>query len=333
MSGESPAIAGRNRQGGALLVSSASRKAPLIAAVQRACRNFDPSLQVITGDLDPHALARYLGDDFWAMPPTSDEHLPAILAGCRERSIRFILPTRDGELAFWAHHAPAFADAGILVIVSCPAAVALCLDKLAFARFGRANGFPFIPASENPGEFGDGPLVVKERYGAGSRKIGLNLDRQTALDHARSLDHPIFQPFVEGCEISIDAWVDRRHRVNGIVLRRRDSVSNGESQITTTFRNTAIAGQASRVLAALRVRGPVVLQAIVTGGVEIRILECNPRFGGASTAGIAAGLDPFYWSLLEAEGAHVSPYPFDRISGEVRQVRVPMDLHFYDPDL
>jgi carbamoyl-phosphate synthase large subunit len=108
-------------------------------------------------------------------------------------------------------------------------------------------------------------------------------------------------------------------------------VINGESQVTTTFRNETLEREAIRALQALDLRGPVVMQAIVINN-SLRIIECNARFGGASTVAIAAGLDVFYWSLLEALGTGSLP-AFNRIAGEVRQVRLPLDLVLHDSDL
>ena len=308
--------------GKAVLVTSASRKIPLIHAVKQAAEKLRPGTRIVAGDLDPAALARHVADDFWIMPRTHEGELGSLVAGCRERHVGTVIPTRDGELAFWSRHRDAFAEAGIDVIVSPPAAVELCLDKLAFSKYG-------IPTALSPDELDAERFVVKERYGAGSRGIGLNLDREAALAHAAGLEHPVFQPFIDGTEISVDAWVDRCRRVKGLVLRRRETVVNGESQVTATFRDGALEERASELLVALGVAGPVVLQAIVDGPGEVHFIECNPRFGGASTAGIAAGLDPFYWSMLEAEGGDVAGCGFHRIPGEVRQVRTPADIHLW----
>jgi carbamoyl-phosphate synthase large subunit len=109
-------------------------------------------------------------------------------------------------------------------------------------------------------------------------------------------------------------------------------IANGESRITATFRDPPLEQKAAAVLTRLKLRGPVVLQLLVDKAGKAHIIECNARFGGASTASIAAGLDPFYWSLLEAQGTDVSAYPFCRIPNEVRQVRVPADIYFYGSD-
>ncbi|MGZ5056565.1 MAG: hypothetical protein ACXWAT_16700, partial [Methylobacter sp.] len=101
----------------------------------------------------------------------------------------------------------------------------------------------------------------------------------------------------------------------------------GESQVTTTFRDDAIEKQVAKMLNALKLCGPVVMQAFIDADRSIHIIECNTRVGGASTASIAVGLDIFYWSLLETCGADLSEYPFDRALGEIRQIRVTEDIH------
>ena len=317
---------------GHVLVPSASNKVPMVRALKDAASKLHPDCKVIAGDLDDSVLSRHVTDEFWKMPRTADTEVASLIAECRERGIRTIVPSRDGELLFWAENRERLAGQGIDVVVADAEAVRTCLDKLAFAQFGSARQLPFIPAAEHPDELGPGPYVVKEHYGAGSRRIGLNLDRAAALVHADQLEHPIFQPFVSGREISVDAWADRSCRIKGLVLRTRDQVVEGESQITTTFRDPVLEATALRVLQALHLRGPVVLQAIVNEK-GLQVIECNTRFGGASTASIRAGLDSFYWSLLESSGADVSEYPFLRSPSEVRQIRVPSDIYLHGATL
>lgn len=313
-----------------VLITSVSRKAPLVRAMQEALGRIHSEARVIAGDLDPEAPARYVADGFWHMPRITDAELPALIQGCHERGIAVVFPTRDGELLFWARHCATLAEAGICVVVSSPEAVERCLDKRAFADFGRGVGLPVIDATMTAEAVGAGPYVVKERYGAGSRAIGLNLSADAARDHAKTLEAPIYQPFVTGPEISIDGWIDHSGAVVGVVLRRRDQVVAGESQVTTTLRSDVLEREAVRALAALDLRGPVVMQAIIINDT-MHIIECNPRFGGASTTAIAAGLDVLYWSLIEAFGIGLSAV-FKRVAGEVRLVRLPADLVLHDSD-
>ena len=313
-----------------ILISSASRKIPLFRALEQAACRIDPKAEVIAGDLDPNALASFVAKNFWLMPSTTASNLSALVDGCQKQGINVILPTRDGELLFWAQHAETFRAAGIQVIVSQPEAVQRCIDKLDFFHFGKQEGLPFIPTVTDIGELQTKRFVVKERLGAGARDILLDVDREAAIQHALTLTHPIYQPFVDGAEVSVDAWLDGACKVKGVVLRRRDVLVSGESQVTTTFRDAAMERDVTAVLDRLSLRGPVVLQLILDKAQRIHILECNARFGGASTASLTAGLDSLYWSLIEAMGFSVGQYPFLRTPGEIRQVRVPHDLHFND---
>ena len=174
--------------------------------------------------------------------------------------------------------------------------------------------------------------MVKERFGAGSRSIGIGLSPADARRHATGLADPLFQPLVGGVEISIDAWLTSAGAVHGLALRRRDRVVNGESQTTTTFRDARLEAQAADVLGRLDLSGPVVMQAMV-GEAGLAVIEVNARFGGASTASLSVGLDMLYWSLFERvwPGAQLSA--FDRRQGEIRQVRVAEDIVIRDPDL
>lgn len=307
-----------------VLITSASRKVPLIRAMQEALARINPTAHVFAGDIDPQAIAQYAADGFWQMPHTIDSNLPSLINGCQERNIGVILPTRDGELTFWARHRETLLAIGIVVVISPPDSLARCLDKFSFAQFGQAQGLPMIATAEDPISVGSGPYVVKERFGAGSLGLGLALPLAAAQEHAKGLKEPLFQPYVTGPEISIDGWVDQKGDVLGVVLRRRDSVFNGESQISTTFRDDTLERQAHQVIQKLDLRGPVVMQAIVVED-NLQIIECNPRFGGASTTSIAVGLDMLHWSLREAFGMTPPPV-FQRSEKEFRLARLPTDM-------
>lgn len=317
---------------GSVLLTSAGGKIPLLRALHAAARRLDPEANVIAGDIDADVPSRYFADRFWRMPDLDTLDPESIISECRRRDIRTILPTRDGELAFWAGARPALEAAGVAVIVSRPESVALCLDKLAFADWGEAAGLPVIPAALQPESVPDPLLVVKERFGAGSRSIGIGLPPSEARRHATGLAEPLFQPLITGPEISIDAWLTSAGAVHGLVLRRRDRVVNGESQITTTFRDPGLEAQAADVLGRLGLSGPVVMQAIVTE-TGLAVIEVNARFGGASTASLSVGLDMLYWSLVERARPDAPLPAFDRLRGEIRQVRVSEDIVIRDPDL
>lgn len=305
-----------------VLVTSISKKIPLLKAVRAALKRFAPSAKLIGADSNPGCPGRFFVDRFWQMPRLGDLSVKDLIEFCESEGIGVIFPTRDGELAFFAQHQAVLRNHGIAVMISRPEAVEACTDKLLFYK--TMNHFPIIPTSENPDDIKAGRFVVKERFGAGSAQIGLNLEKAEAIAHAAKPSRAIFQPYIGGKEASVDLYVDLSGKVKGCVARMRDVVVNGESQITTTFRDSALETLCSRAAESLGLYGHVLFQVIIDQKGDFHIIECNCRFGGASTLSIAAGLDSFYWFLLEAAGEDLNP--FVRSDGEKQLIRYPEDL-------
>ena len=280
--------------------------------MKHAAQRLHPEMKVIGGDMNaagpgPALHRRLLAD---ARRP-STKTWPTSSSYCQEQGIGHVIPTRDGELAFWSRHRAALAAAGIAVLVSEPEAVQRCFDKLVFAEFWvSSRACPLSPRLTLecwPGHRpACGHLCSEGAHGAGSLQLGLNLPA-AALAHAHTLQEPIFQPFIAGQEISVDAYVDRNGQVRGLVARTRDLVVRGESQVTTTILDPALAAQLTPIVEKLGLYGPLVLQAMLTDDGGLHLIECNCRFGGASTLGIAAGVDSFFWFLQEAAGADLEP--------------------------
>ena len=73
--------------------------------------------------------------------------------------------------------------------------------------------------------------------------------------------------------------------------------------------------------------GHCVWQVLEDAVGGLHIIECNCRYGGASNLSLKAGLDSFYWFLLEAQGVDVSDYPFFRSRQDLQQVRFAQDTY------
>lgn len=311
-----------------VLISSAAAKIPLLKAVRDALQHHageDADVAVIAGDAAPDVISAYFADEFWQMPRLSELAGEALLADLRARDIHAVIPTRDGELAFWAARREELAAAGIAVMVANPAAVEACTDKVRFAERLEDINLPAIPTELKVCE-GEYPRVVKERFGAGSRGIGLNLSRAQAAEFAERMDQPIFQPFIEGEEFSIDAYFTRQGKCHGAIARRRMLVIGGESKITETVDDPHLLDLCRDTGEYLGLDGGhAVFQVIYTPQGHAYVVECNARFGGASSLSLAAGLPSFRWFLEEAEtGAPITP--FTPAPVPLRQVRYSEDL-------
>lgn len=309
-----------------VLISSVSRKVPLVQAVRKAVNRLNKGGKVIGGDADPNCIAKYFVDEFWTMPKLSDLNADALCSECRRLGIRFIMPTRDGELEYYAKHKETLLNAEIAVMISDWAAVSICLDKLRFYQTLNGWGIPVIATALGVDEVKTKPYVVKERFGAGSAGVGLRLSKEEAERHAKGLKSPIFQPFLYGNEYSVDLYLDRSSQVKGVIARKREYVVQGESQVTTTLRDSVLEEMCVEAAEKLKLTGHVMFQLIDdASGKEYFMLECNSRFGGASTLSLEAGLDSFYWFFLEALGHDLEQIPFVRSEKEKTLIRYPTD--------
>lgn len=311
---------------GAVLVTSASKKVPLLKCVSKGIQKFGQSFQIISGDSNPNAIGRYFTDSFWQMPRLDQLSYERLLDTCIEWNIKYIIPTRDGELKFFSGYKQELQDKGIHVMVSDSEAVEACLDKLLFYQRGLELGFSVIPTEEQIDNLKASSFAVKERYGAGSESIGLKLNEQEALSHAQTLEQPIFQPYISGEEVSIDVYVQKNGKCKAAIARKRELVVNGESQITRTFRDEVLERQCAEFAEKLGLYGHAIFQVIIDQAGEYHFVECNSRFGGASRLSVEAGLDSFYWFLLEAAGNDLEEYPFIRAAKEKRLVRYAEDF-------
>ena len=92
-------------------------------------------------------------------------------------------------------------------MVSEISSIVKCIDKL---EFSSQRDLSIIPSSDSIENINASSYVVKERFGAGSKSIGINLSKEDAVKHSKSLKKPIFQPYIEGKELSIDAYIDKK---------------------------------------------------------------------------------------------------------------------------
>lgn len=299
-----------------VLVTSLSAKVPLVEALKGAVGG---NGLVWGADSDPECVGRHFTDRFWEMPPLPQADVAAF---CEREQIGLLVPTRDGELAAMAELRDELPETW--VAVGAPSAVGTCLDKLAFHHHCQAADIPTVPTATGLDELDANVLVVKERRGAGARGIAVGVDRETAARFSQSLEEPIFQPLLEGVEHSIDVYVNRGGAVVEAVPRTRIRVVAGESTVTETVEHPGLVDAAVRLAESLEVRGHLVIQGFADGD-SARLLECNPRVGGASTLGFHAGVDTPRWALAEAAGDTVAP----RLGGYrrgLRLVRHPSDL-------
>lgn len=310
-----------------VLITSLSQKIPLITHVKEATKKVKAFEEVHGMDANHECVGKYFVDNFWASKPLTDLSRRDIASYCKEHEIGAIIPTRDGELPYFAKEKSYFLDHGIAVLISNPECVEVCEDKYLFYEKLCYWGLPCIPTYLKFGEVEEGRQVVKERYGTRTHFIGVADSTLDAQSLSGKILEPIFQPFIHGQEYSIDLYRSREGHILGPISRQRNFVVSGESQIFTTCVHPEIERLCVHLANKLNIFGPCVFQGIEQEDGEFLFLECNPRFGGASSLSIAAGLDIFSYFFKESLGHSLENEPFHRDPHSLRLIRYPKDLY------
>ena len=308
-----------------VLITSLSKKVPLISQVREAAKKVK-AFEVVHGyDINPDCIGRYFVDVFWEGKPLGDLTKKEILSYCKEHEIGTIIPTRDGELPFFAKERSYFQDHGIHVLVSSQECVELCEDKFHFYEKLCQWGLPCIPTYLKFGEVGAGKQVVKERYGTTTRFTRIADSPQDAQGLSGKIAEPIYQPYISGQEYSIDIFRSKEGKIFGPITRQRNFIVQGESQISTTCVHPEIEQFCIHLANKLDLYGHAVFQGIEQDDGEFLFLECNPRFGGASSLAIASGLESFVYFFKESLGLRIESEPFERNPNPLRLIRYPKD--------
>ena len=239
---------------------------------------------------------------FTTIPPIDELNRESLLYFCKKNNIQFVIPTRDGELPFWAEHQDFLLSNQIGVMISTQSAIQICEDKYLFAKHLEKAPVPAIQTSLSsttlPAEYDR--FVAKERTGTASSSIGINLRQKDLYTHSQKLKEPVFQPQINGREFSAETWIDKNNRCHGVVLRWRTLVVNGESHKSITFK---ISEWEEKLIATFNsiegLRGHILAQVIVDQHDKLHLVEINPRLGGASPLALASGLHSVKWAILE----------------------------------
>jgi len=310
-----------------ILITSVSKKISMIKLIRIANKKLGNTGKIFGADINDKSIGKYFVDKFWKIPHYNKLSINEIILYCIKNNIKCIIPSSDGELSFYAKYKNELLKKDIHVMVSNLNNLTICLDKLKFYNKLKNSNFPCIKTSSKIDEIDQTFYVVKERISSfGIQPNGIKLRKKEAIEYSKKFKNPIFQPFIDGKELSIDLYVDKSKKTKGCVIRTREMITNGESQITKSLENKKLEKMCSNIVEKLNVYGHIVMQVIVDSQNNFNILECNCRFGGASSLSLEVGLDTFYWFLLESSGEKLTEYPFIRSKSQKKQIRYPENL-------
>jgi carbamoyl-phosphate synthase large subunit len=265
-----------------ILISCSSNKTLLLEWIYKSIKKIKIKAKIFAGDSDKNVVSKYFCDYFWHMPILKDKNLGKILKFLKDKKIKIVFPTSDKELFFWSKHKSLFNKNKIFIMISELETIKSCIDKLKFFSILKNNeNIPYT--SSNLKDFNNKTkLVAKNRYGSGSKNIFINLSKKE-IKLIKNKKNFIYQQYLKGKEFSVDCYFDNNHNLLSCLPRYRNKINNGESEITTAFKNyNNIKKALIKISKSFKFQGHVMFQGFLSGNKNFKIFECNPRLGGAS---------------------------------------------------
>lgn len=282
-----------------LLLPSIGRKVDLAKRLRAAVRPRGGRL--FGSDIRDYAPALALVDHRVQLPGFDTPGFWAAVGNAIARfNIDAIVPVRDGELAGWA----AYAESGqcrASVLISDESTLRTCHDKSLLYACAESAGIPvpawvrIDPAMPSPGlAF---PLLIKPVCGSGSRGVHEVQNAQALAAIASTLTEPcLAQVLKSGCEYSVDCFVNRPGIVQGICIRERRDVHDGQSRSGRVTIDDELEALCTVLVNVMPFRGVVNLQ-FIRDSEGPWLIDLNPRFPGGIAVTEHAGFPFCEWTI------------------------------------
>ena len=266
-----------------VLFTCAGMRVDVVTAFQQA------GATTVAADADPLAPSLYHADHHVLVPRVDDPgYIPALAEIVRSHEVALAVPLTDIDSVQLAQSRD---ELGAPLLLPDTEIVVKTADKYAAHELFEQRGIP-SPPSWLPGEVPEDarfPLLVKSRFGYGSRNIYRAEDRRQ-LDFF--LGYTPVESFVQQCclgeEFSIDILCDFEGRCLNAIPRTMILSKGGESIQGMTIKDPELIEAARRVAESLPLQGPATIQVFREDG-EHRVTDVNPRFGGAFPLPLSAG--------------------------------------------
>ncbi len=226
---------------------------------------------------------------------TEDNYFDIINKICKEEKVDILIPSSDAEVDVISNNIEKIKK-GVFVLAHPKETVNIGRDSWKTYLFLKKNGF-YVPESYLPEEPKnlDFPLMVKDRFGSGSKNV-FKVDDENELDYVlKILQKRNLKPIIQEYVGSID-----EEYTSGVLFSKDKEVLS-----SITFKRTLIAGAsgtmickdfkeinsyAEKVVSKLETVGSINLQIRLVDGKPY-IFELNPRFSGSLPARAGLGVN------------------------------------------
>lgn len=303
------------------------------------CLQMEPTFNITVADANPHAVGRYLHDDFETIPFAHEESfIEKLLLLCQQKNIHVIMPLVTKELLLFAWHKKEFDKIGVKVLVSQHSSLEIANNKSRLYEFLEWRGLPVptFKVANNINEFTEAvaalgypekTICFKPSVANGSRGFRIlakNINELDLLfnqkpnstfisinDAVRILSSGQFpelliSAYLPGDEYSVDCLANNGEALL-VVPRKRSVMINGISVAGKFVRDENIIHSCVRIIQELKLHGNIGIQVKGATDGAFLALEINPRVQGTIVAGLGAGINLPALAVKQEMGLTILP--------------------------
>ncbi|MBI4101388.1 MAG: ATP-grasp domain-containing protein [Candidatus Nealsonbacteria bacterium] len=273
--------------------------------------------RVSTGFFSKYAKSRVVYPD----PEENEEaFLNFILQLVRRKKIEMIIPVSDKVLIPLAKHKKELEKYTVLPVGDYETIIK-ARDKETTLKIAQEIGFPmpktyFVADESELEKIKEYPLIIKPRFGSGSRGIILckNLQELKEGFRKQSRDYGplLVQEFIpQGQEVGYYGLFGKDSQPIAWTIQKRlrsYPVSGGPSTFRETINHPEIKELAEKILKHLKWQGVAMVEfKIDQRDDQPKLMEVNPRFWGSLALSIASGIDFPYLLYCLYSGKEIPP--------------------------
>ena len=288
--------------------------------------NYDKrKVRIISTDMNPEAVGKFLSDKFYAIPPAIQErnYLEKLCDICSIEKVQILIPQNTAELLILASNKEMFRKLGTKILVSGNKAITIANNKyelmktctennIPTAKFYKINNYEDLEKIALKLGWPGNPIVVKPPISNGMRGVRIINEKtkykenfykekptslftkMTNLKEVLGEKFPelIVMEYLPGLEYSVDVFRDKKKCI--VIPRKRDSIRSGITFNGSLEKNKLIIEYSKKLSHILNLKGCFGFQFIVDDKGIPKILESNPRVQGTMVMSTMAGANLIY---------------------------------------
>lgn len=281
-----------------ILLTCIGNKKNILEYLIESSKNFGQKINIYISDSNKNNFLFKFYDKNIYLPLLKYSNLSKIQNTLLKNKINLIIPTGNEELIFWSKFKKQFTKLKISIALPDYKRIIKFNDKYIFYNTYK-NKFNVIPTFYNPNSINNKYLVAKKRFGSGSKNLLLKISPSESNKLFLKTKDYIFQEFIKGYELSVDAYFSKKGELIGFFARKREFIENGESKYSTLVTDKILNKEIKKILNKLDIFGPIVMQIIVDKYNNLNVIEVNTRVGGATGFSITKGLRIYDYLIQE----------------------------------